>query len=65
MQMRSVTTQTPPIIREVDGKWFIVLTDGQTEMIAPIGAWFAAQFMTRVVVPQLALNAMKEPRPDA
>lgn len=63
--MISLTTETPPVIREENGKWFIIVTDGTTEMKAPIGAWFAAQFMTRVVVPKLALDAMREPHPKS
>lgn len=59
--MKRLETQTPPVIREIDGAWFIVITDGETEMIAPIGAWFALQFITRVVIPKLVLEAMKEP----
>lgn len=58
--MNTIHTETPPVIREVDGQWFIVVTDGKTEMIARIGTWFAAQFATRVIVPKLALDALKE-----
>jgi hypothetical protein len=58
--MRTVTTKIPPVIREIDGRWFLVVTDGKTEITAPIGSWFASQFMTRVVIPQLVLDAMKD-----
>ena len=55
-------TQTPPIIREISGQWFVVIVlDNQQEIAAPIGEWFAAQFITRVVLPKLVLNAMNDP----
>lgn len=55
-------SQTPPIIREIDGRWVVVITDPDgSQHAAQIGSWFAAQFVTRVVIPQLVLDAATDP----
>jgi len=51
--------QTPPTIKEIDGQWFVQIHDGDLTLEAPIGEWFAAQFVTRVIIPKLVLDAMK------
>jgi hypothetical protein len=61
--MRSIMTDTPPTIREVDGKWFICVVGEDVEMWAPVGAWFASQFVTRVIIPKLVLDAQAEHTP--
>jgi len=55
-------SQSPPIIREIDGRWFVVITDGDgSQHGAQVGEWFAAQFVTRVVLPKLVLTALNDP----
>ena len=57
-------THTPPIIRETENGWLLVITDTDgVQHAAPVGAWFASQFITRVVLPSLVLDAMNEPHP--
>lgn len=48
-----VRVDTPPILRQRDGKWFAVVIHGGLEIEAPIGKWFAAEFMVRIVIPQV------------
>jgi len=50
----------PPVLVERDGQWFIRITDGNLAIEAPIGEWFATQFITRLVIPKLVLNVMRD-----
>ncbi len=53
-------SQTPPIIREDNGRWLIIITDPDgSQHAAEVGEWFAAQFVTRVILPKLVLDAQK------
>lgn len=56
---KSQMVHNPPTLREIDGQWFIVITNGKVEMLAPVGTWFAAQFFARVVLPALVLDGKK------
>lgn len=60
-------SKTPPVLREnPDGSWLIIVIDPDgTEHAAPVGEWFAAQFITRVVLTKLVLDAPKEIEPNA
>ena len=48
---RTITTPTPPVLRERDGGWFIVVIAANLEIEAPVGPWFAHEFLSRVVAP--------------
>lgn len=50
------------MLRQTETGWLIVIIDETgEEHAAPVGTWFAAQFMTRIVLPSLVLDAAKEP----
>lgn len=48
---RTIATSTPPVLRERDGGWFIVVIAANLEIEAPVGPWFAHEFLSRVVAP--------------
>ncbi len=54
-EYQSLRTQTPPILRQRDGRWFIVTCTGNLEIEAPIGPWFAAEFLSKVVAPAVGV----------
>ncbi len=50
-----ITTQTPPVIRVIDGKVFIEVIFGEQTFRAPVGdgAWFVSQVVEKLVAPAL------------
>lgn len=44
---------TPPTLKEIDGRWFIEIHDGSITVQAPIGWWFMRQLLERVILPLL------------
>lgn len=48
-----IKTETPPILRERNGQWFVVVIAGTVEIEAPLGEWFAGEFLKRVVLPKV------------
>lgn len=51
MSYHIVRVDTPPSLRQRDGGWFIVTIYDGTEIEAPVGQWFLAEVMVRLVVP--------------
>ena len=51
--MKQISTDVPPTIRERDGKWFVVLTNGELEIEAVIGPRFVEQLLERVAFPRI------------
>jgi hypothetical protein len=51
--MERITTHVPPVLRERDGKWFVVLSTGSIEVEAPIGSQFVEQLLERVAFPRM------------
>ncbi len=48
-----VIVETPPVLKERDGKWFVQIVHGDLTVEAPVGSWFATEFMVRIVIPQV------------
>jgi hypothetical protein len=52
-EYKTIKTETPPILRERDGRLFVVVVAGTTEIEAPLGEWFAGEFVKRVILPKV------------
>jgi hypothetical protein len=52
-EYKTIKTETPPVIRERNGQMFIVLVAGTMEIEAPLGEWFAGEFVKRVILPKV------------
>lgn len=61
-EYRTIATTTPPVLRQRDGRWFIVVAAANLEVEAPLGPWFASEFMSRVVAPLVAPPTEKDPQ---
>jgi hypothetical protein len=53
-------TDTPPLIREKGGQFYLRVISGDRVIDAPIGEWFIMQFMEKVVMQRLHHNAVIE-----
>lgn len=52
-EYRHIITPTPPVLRERDGRFSIVVSHGDIELEAEVGDWFMQQFVDRVILPRL------------
>jgi hypothetical protein len=46
-------TDTPPIIRERDGRFYLIVASGPLIIEAEMGDWFMQQYMEKVMFPRL------------
>ena len=53
-------TQTPPLIREHGGQFYLRVITTERVIDAPIGDWFIQQFMEKVVMQRLHHNTVIE-----
>lgn len=48
--MNQYHTNTPPVLNERDGKFYVTITDGKISIEAPIGRWFMAELLTKLLI---------------
>lgn len=62
---RIETTDTPPVITERDGRFFIQISYGNLTLQSEIGSWFVSQVFELFVMPRLKDDPAPSPSPPA
>jgi hypothetical protein len=64
-EYRHIITPTPPVIRQRDGQWYVIVAHGELSIEAPIGQWFLSELFTKVIVPQIVTRPQQAQQEDA
>ena len=53
-------TDIPPVLRRIDGKWYVQVIADNVTTLAPVCGWFVSEIMTQLVVPATVRKARLE-----
>lgn len=51
--MQQIRTDNPPVWRERDGKWYVVLSTGSIEIEAEVSVYAMERFLELIIVPTM------------